>query len=484
MRAIQIFCQVMLLAACTNPGGLVTRELQPTSAPTRMAEPSALPTPTAIPVSSTLLARWNLAENRHEILPVDPTSGDPSPGFTPIALGNNKQYAPLTTLSADSSWLSAVESRGPICDSYAGGSRCYAGADVLHLVELSTWRERTIELPGGGWIWPMAFNTDNSRLGLAYNQKDTSTLLLIETSSGIVLAHQNLMFVPKLMAFTKDGAALALYGVPEGVVPGASRPGAPVALSLEATSLEILWEQSLEEVISGFWCMENCETSHEQRLYAEWSPAVAFSPDGMALYIVHADVERLTTVDFTAEKVSSLAIQDPNTWLERLIALNAGVAHAKGGSNGATKEAVISPDGRQLYLIGRAMTSLPGKEKSWHIEEELGLQVIGVESGQIVTNQASRAERIRITPDGTYLLLEGWGPEERWTEVLERASLKRVARLVDWEVSVSRGLDRQLLALASRPGQSLSRLAVLDTESFKVERSWTLETYAAWVGNY
>ena len=149
---------------------------------------------------------------------------------------------------------------------------------------------------------------------------------------------------------------------------------------------------------------------------------------------------------------------------------------------GAFKTAALSSDGTRLYVLGRAMEATYSNEGYWQTSEtSLGLQVIEVESGHTIASQDTEATGIRLTSDGAYLLLDGWGEQEQWMEVLDADSLESVARLGGWEVVLTRRLDGQPVILAQQLGEALTQLAVLDAQSFEFVHSWPVKSYASWV---
>jgi hypothetical protein len=247
-------------------------------------------------------------------------------------------------------------------------------------------------------------------------------------------------------------------------------------------TLEVEWEQALEGLTSGDWCLEDCKATHGMPVFTFWTPAVVLSSDGRQLYIVHADADRLTTVDFEARKVRTVEIDAAQTWFERLLALTADTAQAKGPVEGAGKAAVLAPDGKRLYVVGRSMESPRDANGNWEYREEfLGLQVIDLGSGRQVARHESRADRIKISSDGATLMLAGWGETGPWTDVLDAATLRRVRRLTGWEAAVVQQLNGQLVVVASQPGEKTTQLALLDGESFEVIRAWSVQGYGGWV---
>jgi len=474
-RATILLCLLFVLTACTAPGQATQ---DPRASPGTPTTPPAQSTAASAFESSVLLARRGEDERRYEIRLVDPATGQDAPGYPPIIVGRNNQFISPHTLSADGKILAAIESQGQSCEPSAGGTACRASADVLHLVDLQTWREATATLSSGrGWIELFTFNPDTTRLALAYNEPKSSIVMLFDAVTGQLLGERSLDFRPSLMGHSPDGTALVVYGQPLGADPGISQPDPPRVLLLDAVTLEVMWDQPLPSILSGEWCLENCEASHEEQSFAYWRPAVVLSPDGRKLYIVHADEEKLTTVDLQDRAVQSIEFREAQSWLESLLALTAGVAEAKGGLNGTTKEAALSPDGTRLYVLARTYTNGP-----WGVS--LGLQVVDVESGRKIAQQDSEGIAIKMTPDGAYLLLLNHTPDNRWwTDVLDAESLQPVAQLEDRDVMVTRRMNGQPLFVAQTIPERATRLAVLDPRSFDIVHSWAFNGYASWITN-
>ncbi len=474
MKVVPWLCLLFVLTACVSLGEAAEAQHPPAESPVSLASQPIVASDLA---ASVILARWNAQQEQYTIQPVDPATGEPVPGYAPL-IGSPE------AISADGQKLALIESHGQSCGAYAGGTACRGSADVLHLVDLPTWHQVTTFLPGKGWAAPLAFSPDNTRLALISHQRATEQLMLFAVRTGQVVAKRTLEFRPSLLAYAQDGATLVLYGSPLGAEPGVSEPGPPHLLLLDAETLEVKWEQALPSLVSGDWCLEQCDSSHEQRLSAYWQPAVVLSPDRRQLYIVHADADHLTVLDFDAQVVHRVELQLAQSWFEQsLVAFTAGVAQAKGGAEGAIKEAVLSPDGQRLYVVGRTMQATFAEEGYWQVEKEsLGLQVVEVESGRQIAHRDSEATDIRISPDGAYLLLYGWGERgERWTEVLDTTSLESLTYLADWEVMATRRLDGQPLILATQHRYPQTSLAVLDPQSFSIVHTWSANTEAMWV---
>ncbi|MCL4294988.1 MAG: hypothetical protein KJ077_04645 [Anaerolineae bacterium] len=440
------------------------------------------PTPAVTPAAGVLLTLWNDRQQRHEIHLFDPATGRDIPSRTLSTISDNSLYNLPAAISSDGQRLAVVGSRGQSCEPFAGGSSCRPSADELVLVNLPDWRKLKAALPGRGWIGPLAFSPQNSTLALSYELERNSTLMLFDTSTGQLIGQRLLEFRPSLIGYALDGLSLVIYGAPLGADPGIAKPGSPRLLLVDAATLEVQWKQPLEGILGGSWCEERCAAPYEERLFAYWSPAVVLSHDGRQLYLVHADEEKLTAVDLAARAVRSVEMQAARPWFEDLLALTAGVARAKGAGIGAFKTAVLSTDGTRLFVLGQTMEAAPTPEGHWQSSQtSLGLQVIEVESGRKVASLDTPASGIRLTPDGTSLLLDGWGEQDPWIEVLDAATLEKVTRLTGWEVVFSRQTDGQPIPLARQPGQATTGLAVLDPRSFNVIRSWSVEGHASWI---
>lgn len=444
------------------------------------ADPPAQPTIDPVWGSGVLVQMWNAGERRYEIRPVDPATGAALPGYPPVIVGQDTNFSATAAVSADGARLAAVESRGQICEPYAGGTACRGRADALHLVDVPALHEATAPLPATGWAGPLVFSPDAGRLALIYRAPATSTLMLFDARTGELVAQRDLDFHPSLLSFTGDGAALAAYGLPPAAEPGITWPGSPRVLLLDAAALEVEWEWSLKGVQDGDWCLESCDAPHADRLFAHWRPAVVPSQDGQKLYIIHSDEDRLTTVDLAARRVQVATLQAAQSWLERLLWLTAGTAQAKAASSGAYKAAALSPDGAQLYVVGRATHPTRDARGGWQIEEELlGLQVVDVESGRVVARREGRATEVGFSPDGAHLLLSDWGLSG--TEVLDAGSLERVALLAGWEAAVTRRIDGRPVILARQFEGESGRVAVLDPASFEIAHSWPADGIVDWL---
>jgi hypothetical protein len=131
-------------------------------------------------------------------------------------------------------------------------------------------------------------------------------------------------------------------------------------------------------------------------------PGIAISPAGDRLYIAHADDDAITVVDLETMAVDAVvtptapksALGRFGSWLGSLLVSE---ARAKGGAY-YTKEAVVSPDGRYLYVTGYEPEFCEADESFPCIERKpIGLQIVDLASMEVVARHEGIA-RITFTP--------------------------------------------------------------------------------------
>ena len=142
----------------------------------------------------------------------------------------------------------------------------------------------------------------------------------------------------------------------------------PARVSLfEAADLRESWSAELTGVRDGLYPLDESKSAavHKPGNGAYYYPGAAFDPLIDRLHIVHADEDKLTTVDFAARSFRTLSVQPKLTWFERLLMLGTRTAHAKAAS-GASRQAIIPPGGEVIYTVGSKsdMSQLPNGDWS------------------------------------------------------------------------------------------------------------------------
>jgi hypothetical protein len=238
----------------------------------------------------------------------------------------------------------------------------------------------------------------------------------------------------------------------------------------------------LPEIANGSWCTAACDTFDQERRVVSWQPGLAAAPDGRFLYIVHADEEKLTTVDLHGRTVQTVSIQAAQSWLERLLAWTARPVAAKSLGDGAAKSVVLSPDGSRLYVTGTAwQTETDEAGEPVYQMEYLGVQVVDTADGRLLTTKETNAERLRLTPEGKYLLLDGWDERGRWFEVWQADTLEMITRLENREVTAVPLLDGNYALLAGAADGYQLYLSLMTPPRFKCAPTWMAAGPITWV---
>jgi hypothetical protein len=154
--------------------------------------------------------------------------------------------------------------------------------------------------------------------------------------------------------------------------------------------------------------------------------------------------------------------------------LTAHTAHAK-VANGVTKEAVLSPDGTQLYVTGIRYGLEGGKE---FVQRGLGLQIIDLATGEVRAEIASEAQSVMVDAAYGRIFLSGWIPKEgqpytgEWKEIVEiydMRTLEPIQQLENESLAFARRLDGTPILLGTTVGENReSEYTVLDPSTFEV----------------
>jgi hypothetical protein len=130
-------------------------------------------------------------------------------------------------------------------------------------------------------------------------------------------------------------ASLVLFGSDPGSEPGLSPPGPAQVLILQESDLSVLWNETIDGMHMGSWCIDGCGFTQEPSRTAIWYPAYVLQPGSDRLLVLHAEANRLTAVDIGRRLVESMEIGPAKTWVDRLMAWGSLSAEAKGWAEGA-----------------------------------------------------------------------------------------------------------------------------------------------------
>jgi hypothetical protein len=407
---------------------------------------------------------------------MDLALGEAAAGFKPLDLPAGEEIS-ASALAVDGSYLAMVSGEGQACQAYAGGSACYPEANHLHLVNMADWEMTSVPLAGGGSVVRLAFTPDGSRLALAYDAVGKSTLVVYETAGASEIARVELDYQPGMLAYVLGGRSLVAFGSPLGDQPGITRPDEPRLELFASQDLQPQSAWALEGILSGDWCVENCSAEHGERSSVLWQPGLTLSPDGSRVYIVHADDERLSTIDLANSAIDEGAITKKASLLEQILSLGVGVAYAKGPLNGAMKRAVVSPDGSRLFVnVNRFQVGPQG------VEEERLLQVIDLPSGELLASRElplnGYMHSLKPSQDGEQLFMLGYTRKRPWVEAVSSGSLEPQAKLLGWEITPAAGT-----LLGKREVPAGNELAVIDPATLEVLRTWKMDGEAHWLAS-
>ncbi len=456
-------CLSIILTACA-PSTPASAPILPSPQPTASPVPTPEPVGIGVPVIEYL-------NGRSELLVISSVTGKVFDAFTPIPLGENYNHA----FASDGHTLALVSNAR------------------LYLIDLPSWKYRTSDVGLHGWLSSVVYSPDGTLLALASGGPE-GALQLVDANSGEVKASAQTGFSIRNVNFTADGKALMVYGphlASTGVAANAGvSVGAPKAALLAVSDLSVLWSVELTGIRDGTF-PKKADTANTQEIYqpgAAWhyEPGVAFDPNRERLYLVHGDEEKLTIVDFTNRKVSTVNVHVKTSWLDRLMALTAGVAYAK-GMDGTTKRAVISPDGKFLFVSGNTeVVTQQANGSNWDITDtSIGLQVIAVEDGTLVDTIDTEANSARLSPDGRQVFLTGWKKDSYgtpWTEVYDISSRSIVKHLDGVYLIPTRRMDGKMILASSRTaGNNVNDMAVIAPDSWSILSEWKEPDYVGWL---
>jgi hypothetical protein len=293
-------------------------------------------------------------------------------------------------------------------------------------------------------------------------------------------------FISRLK-FTESGEALMLYSLTTNRA-NSLTASAPKVLLLDAEDLTPRWSMEVGDVRDGIFPRDENVTQanyYEPGQAFFISPGLVFAPDRDVLYIVHADSEQLTTVDFENQNVKTVDIQPKLTWFERLLSMTAGVAHAKIG-DGITRQAAISPDGQFLYVVGVNSSTSQDQHGNWQMEQTpMGLEIIQTLDGSRMERIETDTTELSLSPDSRLLYLRNWGSNQNnipWTEIFDTSTGQLVTRKN--KVSGMPALlmnGEYLLVSTYSTAETSHHMSVLTPDGSRVLAEWTDSKYVWWL---
>jgi hypothetical protein len=281
-------------------------------------------------------------------------------------------------------------------------------------------------------------------------------------------------------------ATIMLYARQENTETGLSE-GPPVAELRSAADLTLAWSTELEDVRDGFEPYEPGKgAAHEPGAGTTYRPAVLLDPLAGMMYIVHADVDRITRVDFAKRETPTQDIRPALTLFERWLALGATAAHAK-VQDGIERRALLSPDGEVAYTAGVKSKFKQDSVGSWELmQSHLPLQAIRLWDASELYRSDVQADTLEIASDGETMLLQRWAMtagETESTTFVNAASGEVMGDVAGVQLHAATRMDGTPLLVASSfrgPGRGTSTLTAYDLDTLLLG-AWDAPRYADWV---
>lgn len=331
---------------------------------------------------------------------IDPATLADLPAETAIDFGHHN----LHTLSPDGRTLALI--------SWPSG---YNENGSLTFIDWLTWQEQPTEITIDAYVSAMQFSDDNHTLfwtqpvgrdpaqgtPVAYelhrydlDQQQVTAVLPLPKS-----------FYPETMQWLSTSAQLAIYGASMAVTD--VRNNIPRLLLIDQTAENLAADIPLLGVTAGQYRLENRSNKTPYRMAR---PGLAWDQAQNLLYIAHAAEDKMTVVDLTTAEISrQVDIEARLSPLEHLLSWGVQVAEAK-LVPGTDKQALLSPDGRHLYIVGlyRELNPVEGEKYGWTWHEmPLGLQVIN--TADLTEEQVLDlpVTHMALSPAAQWLLLSG-----------------------------------------------------------------------------
>ena len=282
----------------------------------------------------------------------------------------------------------------------------------LQILDIGEWRE-TLRLDEPvGTISVLSWSSDSRRVFATKHQSSSSTdqLWVVDVVAGESSMLADLAFAVIGAPFlSPDGSRAYLFAYePEDPRGGSYRVRGDPFLAVVGTESGDIVERI---PLPGFLIGQRLDPIGNTENYVTYRPGVAMSPDGSKFYVAHPDADKVTVVDLETLRVENVVsvAKRPSIWTRvgsTLADLLVSTAEAKSGLS-FSKQAVVSPDGRWLYVTGAEDVVCEGTS-GFACEEgrPLGLQVIDTGTMRVVYEEEG-ISKIALSPGGRWIAATG-----------------------------------------------------------------------------
>jgi DNA-binding beta-propeller fold protein YncE len=331
------------------------------------------------------------------VRPVDPISLQEAPAVQPIPLGRNYTSA----LSPDGRTFAAIT---------WPNERTANRGGVLHVIDLVGWTDRKTTVTFDDHVRQLLFAPDGRQLywvrpsqmtGEPAQNPDPGVYRYDLASDRVSrVAALPPMFFPEFAGVGVAGDRMAIVGSRVGDA-SPSRGAEVYVVDLAKGSLRAKFE------LAGIRAGQVRDTEAAADDVRNVRPAIGWDLPRGRLYVIDADDDRVAVIDLASAAMRGpFDIRPRASLLGRLLGLISSPADAKAQSS-SDRRAVVSPDGRRLYLsgfrsdfVGSAGPQDSGREQV----TPLPLQVIDVTDMTEIGRIDVASTEFAISPDGRRLL--------------------------------------------------------------------------------
>lgn len=472
--ALTAVAYLVAAGACGPASRLVSTPTPlPAEATTASTAQTSTPSFSSIPFDrSTLVAQLNSDTNSMFLAPVDPATGLPLEGYKRVDLGISLSYA----FSDGGDTLIFTKYTSPD-----------AATGELHFLNLRSWQDEfAMLLLGADLTSALAVSPDGQLLAVATGDTHGGDLWLVDGREHASVAHSRVAGLISSLRFSTDGQTIMSYEHPDG---GTSDPsqGPPVIAVRSAADLSLQWSKTLPQIEDGFVPNQSGSGDPNQPDTGSiFQPAVVFAPASDTLYVVHADVPKLTRVDFDRKLVLTLNIRPEVSWIEGLLALSASDAYAK-GQNGVRMQARISPDGTLIYTDGvQTVLTKTAEGSTLETQSPLALQAIRLKDATQIYAAGIKGASLDLSPDGSRLLIPQvdykTGTVEGTMEV-DPTNGSLVGQQAGLALNYDSRLDGTSILVSSVPTSADARSTQMTalTPAFEILGAWFAPQYSVWL---
>lgn len=428
-RPVVLLTALMLLTvSCTGDGAPTsTSQTQPTTAPSE----------------TTTTQRAQLVDGG--LTPMDPNTLVPLEGAEPVVVAEDHWgvISPNRRWAAISSWHSGAEERTEITvvdlDDYSVLSRYQPGQAFTGL---------TVANDGTAyWLAGEPF------LGLFALPPGSDAELLFDSFPNHLSPWEG-----HIETLGED-----IYGVVANSPHEGEEPG-PVSVVVIDAVTGAAEEIPLPEVEQGL--VGEIESGDGSPVSGMARPKAVWDPANDRVLVVEATRDAVTEVDITTGEVEIHPWSLPESALDTLLAWLMPPARAKSEDVGTRRDAVLSTDGRQLFVA----TSVGSVEGEAIRRQPLDLIVVDTATWSVTSVLDAEVDTLHLSPDGRHLLAQGQRVTETESEYTTTASPVFVIDTETPELLIAfGGSDEQRTGVDFSPGGDLAYLTTHLEDRTKID---------------